>query len=81
MQSHIVTLTSLRAKRTAQRLLAGETLALAYGREIVADIVPRKRRSKRVPTMDEILAPVIAAAKTAKPVRDLILEDRGKSNR
>lgn len=81
VQTEIVTFKSFRSKQTARRLLAGETLTLAYGKEIVADIVPRRPKLKHRPTMDEIMAPVVAAAKHAQPTRDLILEDRERFRR
>lgn len=77
----VVTFRGFRSKATAARILAGETLSLAYGREIVADIVPRKVRLKHRPTMEEIMAPIRAVAKNANPGPDLIAEQRAKLRR
>lgn len=82
----VVTFRGLREKSTTRRILSGETLALAYGKEVIADIVPRKPKLKHRPTMDEIMAPIHAAAEDlrrrgVKPGRDLILEDRERFRR
>ncbi len=79
----VVTFRGLREKSTTRRILSGETLALAYGKEVIADIVPRKPKLKHRPTMEEIMAPINAAAedlrrRRVKPGRDLMAEQRSK---
>jgi len=71
-----VTIRELRSGSTTKRILAGERLTLRMGRHLIADIVPRMPADDR--TLDEILAPVKAAAKTAQPGKNLILEDRNR---
>ena len=79
-KTDIVTLRALRSAATTKRILAGERLALRMGDKVIADIVPRPRRSKS--TLDEILAPVKAAAKkVTTPGKNLILEDRKRFRR
>lgn len=74
-----VTIRELRSGSTTKRILAGERLALRMGRHLIADIVPRAPADAR--TLDEILAPVKAAARTARPGKNLILEDRKRIRR
>lgn len=86
MQTQVITFKSFRSRQTARRILAGETLALAFGKHIVADIVPRRPQLKRRATLAEIMEPIHAAAaelkrQGAKPGRDLILEDRERFRR
>lgn len=79
MKSDTVTIRELRSGTTTQRILAGERLALRMGRHLIADIVPRAPADNR--TLDEILAPVKAAAQRARPGKNLILEDRQRFRR
>jgi hypothetical protein len=74
-----VTIRELRSGSTTKRILAGERLALRMGRHLIADIVPRAPTDAR--TLDEIFAPVKAAAQTARPGKNLILEDRKRFRR
>jgi hypothetical protein len=77
--SDTVTIRELRSGTTTKRILAGERLALRMGRHLIADIVPRAPEDNR--SLDEILAPVKAAAHTAQPGKNLILEDRQRFRR
>jgi hypothetical protein len=74
-----VTLREMQSKATTRRILAGERLVLRMGDKLIADIVPRSSTAKL--TLDEILAPVKAAAQKAKPGKNLILEDRQRFRR
>jgi hypothetical protein len=74
-----VTIRDLRSGATTKRILAGETLALRMGSEVIADIVPRPLSARR--TLDEVLAPVRAAARRAPRGKNLILEDRARFRR
>jgi hypothetical protein len=78
-ESDTVTIRELRSGSTTKRILAGERLTLRMGRQVIADIVPRTPADCR--TLDEILAPVKAAAQTARPGKNLILEDRKRFRR
>ena len=78
-ESDTVTIRELRSGSTTKRILAGERLTLRMGRHLIADIVPRAPASDQ--TLDEILAPVRAAAQSARPGKNLILEDRKRLRR
>jgi hypothetical protein len=78
-KSEAITIRELRSGATTKRILAGERLALRMGRQLIADIVPRPPADDR--TLDEILAPVKAAAQKAPRGKNLILEDRNRFRR
>jgi hypothetical protein len=78
-KSDTITIRELRSGSTTKRILAGERLALRMGRHLIADIVPRAPTDDR--TLDEILALVKTAAQTARPGKNLILEDRERFRR
>jgi hypothetical protein len=78
-ESDTVTIRELRSGSTTKRILAGERLTLRMGRHLIADIVPRAPANGQ--TLDEILAPVKAAAQKARPGKNLILEDRERFRR
>jgi hypothetical protein len=74
-----VTIRELRSGSTTKRILAGGRLTLRMGRHLIADIVPRAPANGQ--TLDEILAPIKAAAQKARPGKNLILEDRQRFRR
>jgi 2-phospho-L-lactate guanylyltransferase (CobY/MobA/RfbA family) len=78
-KSDTITIRELRSGTTTKRILAGERLALRMGRQLIADIVPRGPADDR--TLDEILAPVKAAAQKSRLGKNLILEDRKRFRR
>lgn len=69
----------MRSKNTTKRILAGESLVLRLGQQLIADIVPRKRPNRK--TLEEVLAPVKAANRKMPPGRNLILDDRERFRR
>jgi hypothetical protein len=76
---HTVTIRDLRLGATTKRIPAGERLALRMGRHLIADIVPTPPADAG--TLDEILAPIKAAAQTAPPGKNMILKDRRRFRR
>jgi antitoxin (DNA-binding transcriptional repressor) of toxin-antitoxin stability system len=76
-----ISIRQLRSSSTTKRILAGERLTLTMGVENrpVAEIIPLPPRDQR--TMDEILAPVKAAASKAKIGKNPVLEDRERFRR
>jgi antitoxin (DNA-binding transcriptional repressor) of toxin-antitoxin stability system len=76
-----ISIRELRRSSTTKRILAGERLTLTMGVENkpVAEIIPLPPENRR--TMDEILAPVKAAAAKAKVGRNPVLEDRERFRR
>jgi hypothetical protein len=78
-KSDTVSIRELRSGTTTKRILAGERLTLRMGRHLIADIVPRAPHDAQ--TLDEILAPIKAAAQTTRPGKNLILEDRQRFRR
>jgi antitoxin (DNA-binding transcriptional repressor) of toxin-antitoxin stability system len=74
-----ISIRELRLGSTTKRILAGERLTLSLGAKPIAEIVPLSPHSS--PTLDEVLAPVKAAAAKAKPGKNLILEDRERFRR
>jgi len=78
-ESGTVTIRELRSGSTTKRILAGERLTLRTGRHLIADIVPRAPANGQ--TLDEILAPIKAAAQKTRPGKNLILEARQRFQR
>jgi antitoxin (DNA-binding transcriptional repressor) of toxin-antitoxin stability system len=77
----MISIRELRSSSTTKRILAGERLTLTMGVENkpIAEIIPLPPKGRR--TMDEILAPVKAAASKAKVGKNPVLEDRERFRR
>lgn len=80
-KSATISIRELRRSSTTKRILAGERLTLTMGvrNKPVAEIIPLPAKDRR--TMDEILAPVKAAATKAKIGKNPVLEDRERFRR
>lgn len=76
-----VSIRELRSSSTTKRILAGERLTPTMGvkNEPVAEIIPLPPKNRR--TMDEVLAPIKAAASRVKARKNPVLEDRERFRR